>query len=254
MAGYPASRSSSSPIAPVRSETPRAKRNRPPPSSMAGSQADHGQPRTAALRKEDQGSTCPMALSILGASARSLASGWTIMQRSANWASTEPCGRSAACWPWRKLRASPGFQVLCAARSCAEAALARIEPVPLHHLSDAAAYLRGERDPGALGRGQRSSTPRLRGGSRGRAGPGTSPARARDRRDGWTPTSCSPALPGRGRRCWREGCRRSCRRFPFGILEVTRIHSVAGMLNPDRPARSRRGRSARLTTTWWPRW
>src|ERR671929_1103780 len=38
-------------------------------------------------------------------------------------------------------------RLLCAADSCAEAALAGIEPVPLRHLAEAVAYLRGERAP-----------------------------------------------------------------------------------------------------------
>src|SRR5439155_16867366 len=41
-----------------------------------------------------------------------------------------------------------GFaRILCAARSAQEAALAGIEPVPVWHLAEAAAYLRGEREP-----------------------------------------------------------------------------------------------------------
>ena len=38
-------------------------------------------------------------------------------------------------------------RLLCAAESAPEAALAGVEPVPLEHLADAVAYLRGERDP-----------------------------------------------------------------------------------------------------------
>jgi len=40
-----------------------------------------------------------------------------------------------------------GHSHLCAARSAPEAALAGIDPIPVRHLGDAAAYLRGEREP-----------------------------------------------------------------------------------------------------------
>ena len=49
-------------------------------------------------------------------------------------------------------------------------------------------------------------------------------------------TSCSPGLPGRARRCSRGGCRGSCRRSAESeAIEVTRIHSVAGLLRPESP-------------------
>ncbi len=49
-------------------------------------------------------------------------------------------------------------------------------------------------------------------------------------------TSCSPGRPARARRCSRGGCRRSCRALDRdAALEVTRIHSVAGMLSADQP-------------------
>src|SRR5205823_4674383 len=44
-------------------------------------------------------------------------------------------------------------KLLCAAESCAEAALAGIEPVPVRHLAEAVAYLRGERRPEPCERG-----------------------------------------------------------------------------------------------------
>jgi magnesium chelatase family protein len=41
-----------------------------------------------------------------------------------------------------------GFdRILCAPESCAEAALTGIEPIPVRHLAEAVAYLRGERRP-----------------------------------------------------------------------------------------------------------
>src|SRR5262249_57185696 len=41
-------------------------------------------------------------------------------------------------------------RLFCAAASAPEAALAGIEPVPLHHLAEAASYLRGEWQPEPL--------------------------------------------------------------------------------------------------------
>ncbi|MDQ3894788.1 MAG: hypothetical protein M3292_09040, partial [Actinomycetota bacterium] len=38
-------------------------------------------------------------------------------------------------------------RLLCAAPSSTEAALAGVEPVPIRHLADAVAYLRGELEP-----------------------------------------------------------------------------------------------------------
>ena len=47
-------------------------------------------------------------------------------------------------------------------------------------------------------------------------------------------TCCSSARPERARRCSRAACRRSCRRStPDEALEVTRIHSVAGLRTGD---------------------
>ena len=57
-------------------------------------------------------------------------------------------------------------------------------------------------------------------------------ARSRSRPPGTT-TSCWRALPGRGRRCSRGGFPGSCRRSTRQeALEVTRIHSVCGLLPP----------------------
>src|SRR5712691_3578030 len=38
-------------------------------------------------------------------------------------------------------------RLLCPAESAAEAELAGVEPIPVSHLAEAVAYLRGERDP-----------------------------------------------------------------------------------------------------------
>jgi magnesium chelatase family protein len=125
--------------------------------------------------------------------------------------------------------------MLCAARSSPEAALAGIEPVPVRHLADAVAYLRGEHDPEPWvpGNGYQPEAPvldlaDLRGQERARraleiaatgghnlllAGPpGTGKTMLARRLPGILP----PLSPGEA-------------------IEVTRIHSVAGMLAADRP-------------------
>jgi magnesium chelatase family protein len=133
-------------------------------------------------------------------------------------------------------RRSGLVRVLCAAESAREAALAGVEAVPVRHLAEAVAYLRGEIEAPPL------------------------PEHAADR-------APPPALPDLGEVRGQERARRAieiaaagghnlllagppgtgktmlARRLP-GILppltdaealEVTRIHSVAGVLPPDRP-------------------
>ena len=61
-------------------------------------------------------------------------------------------------------------------------------------------------------------------------------ARARDRRGRSSQPAARRARPAPGRRCSRAGCRGSCRRSRKSeALEVTRIHSVAGLVDPEHP-------------------
>src|ERR671937_1722434 len=101
----------------------------------------------AALRKEGSGYDLPIALAILAA-AREVPAGRLAMHAAGGELALD--GRIRAVGG--VLAAAEGARraglerLLCAAESAAEAALAGIEPVPVWHLAEAAAYLRGEHE------------------------------------------------------------------------------------------------------------
>ena len=105
----------------------------------------------------------------------------------------------------RRARGAPGWSaILCAAESAREAALAGVEPVPVRHLAEAVAYLRGElraapfEPPDADGATRRSRP----------ISPTSAARSARGVRSSSRPpaaTTCSsPARRARGRRCSRR--------------------------------------------------
>jgi len=191
----------------------------------------------AGLRKEGSGFDLPIALAILAASrqlpATALA-GHAVLGELALDGRVRPVGGVLAAAEGAR---RAGFaRLLCAAESTPEAELAGVEAVPLRHLAEAVAYLRGEGEPPpytppANGNGPAPVHPDLadvRG--QGRARRALEIAAA----GGHNLLFAGP--PGTGKTML-------ARRLP-GILpplapeealEVTRIHSVAGLLLPGRP-------------------
>src|SRR5919108_414595 len=102
----------------------------------------------AALRRGGSGFALPIALAVLAAS------GQIPRERLREHASlgelaldgrVRPVGGVLAAA--EAARGAGLTRLLCSARSAPEAALAGVDPVPLRHLAEAAAYLRGEADP-----------------------------------------------------------------------------------------------------------
>src|SRR6184192_732668 len=190
----------------------------------------------AELRKEGSGFDLPIALAILAASRQ------VPPERLTGHAAVGELGLDGGLRPvGGVLAAAEGARrgglakLLCAAECAAEAELAGIDVVPVRHLAEAVAYLRGERDP-----------PRVDTSSNGHAevpGPDLSEVRGQER----ARRALELAAAGRHNLLLAGppgiGKTMLARRLPSilppleeeAALEVTRIHSVAGLVDPEHP-------------------
>ena len=189
----------------------------------------------ADLKKEGSAFDLPIALALLAAS------GQIPRDRLAEHAS---CGELALDGRLRRVggvlavaegaRRAGIERLLCSYDACAEAALAGVEPVGVRHLAEAVAYLRGEVEPpefvvgNGKARGGTLDLTDVRGQERARRALELAAAGRHNILLGGPPgigkTMLARRLPGILPAL-----------DPQQALEVTRIHSVAGLVDPDHP-------------------
>ena len=189
----------------------------------------------AELKKEGSGFDLPIALALLAAS------GQIPRERLAEHVS---CGELALDGQLRRVGGVLGVaegarrlgvaRIICAYDASAEAALAGVEPVGVRHLAEAVAYLRGEAEPPELAarNGKARASPLdladVRGQERARRALELAAAGRHNMLLGGPPgigkTMLARRLPGILPPLEEEAA-----------LEVTRIHSVAGLVDPDHP-------------------
>ena len=189
----------------------------------------------AALKKEGSGFDLPIALAILAASdqiPRAELERHAVHGELALDGRVRPVpGAFAVAEGAREAKLA---RIICAAQSAPEAALAGVEAVPVWHLAEAVAYLRGEADPEPVA---------VRNGAMPPPGPDLADVRGQERARRALEIAAAGGHnlllggpPGTGKTML-------ARRIP-GLLpslderhaiEVTRIHSVAGILRPEHP-------------------
>ncbi len=191
----------------------------------------------AGLRKEGSGFDLPIALAVLAAtrqlSPERLAEHASVGELALDGRVRPVVGTLAVA---EGARRSGLRRLVCAAESAPEAALAGIEPIPVRHLAEVVAYFRGEIDAPAfepLSDDVLEGSPApdladLRGQERARRALEIAAAGAHNLLLAGPPgtgkTMLARRLPGILPPLTREEA-----------LEVTRIHSVVGLLPPDRP-------------------